>query len=248
MRAPGSTHSLALVAVAAATLAVAGCGSSKSTSPASAAFAQAQVLDSLAQQAVALGQFDRARLLSYPTAVLAEGITPTPVTVTVNGSSQHFEAVAADIIQTAAGSTSATPTDSDFVIAAWEGSDVTSLIYFQIAAPDTINDAAVLTDTLANVNLTGGAATAALTTSGGTCSLLDLVTAAALLQGATCTHATITSGFNVTYSPITGAPDSIFVMGSQKIAGIRLVLPASTGGQNRVAPLRHIDQRLSAAR
>src|ERR1700683_1996389 len=106
MRARCSALSLAPAIVTTAVLLSAGCSSSKSTSPTSSTQTQAELFDSLAQQANAGGYFDRGRLLAYPTAVLAEGVSPTSVSISINGSTQKYSAVGAELLQTAAGTTS----------------------------------------------------------------------------------------------------------------------------------------------
>jgi hypothetical protein len=231
---------LACVAALGVTLSL-GCGShSAATAPAGQTYAEAEHLDSLAQQAAAVGYFDRSRLLTYPTAVLAEGVTPKTVSVSVDGAPTNYQVVAAELLQTSAGSTGAPPTDSVFIIVAWEGTNVDELIYTQLSTPDTIDDAAALADTIANGNLIGGTATASLGSATGSCAFLDLTTAEELVQGATCMPATITASFNLEYSPIAGATDSLFVMTSQAIPGVRLVLPSSAGGEDLLTQLRQL--------
>jgi hypothetical protein len=220
-----------------------GCSGHRATAPAVPSYTEAEHLDSLAQQAGASGLFDRSRLLTYPTAVLAEGITPKTVSISVDGAPVSYQVVGAELLQTSAGSTNGPPTDSVFVIVAWQGANVDELIYTQVSTPDTIDDDAVLADTVANENLIGGTATAALATASGNCAFLDLTTAAELVQGATCSRATITAGFHLEYSPIAGNTDSLFVLTSQAIPGVRLVLPASTGGADLLARLRQIVPR-----
>ena len=217
-----------------------GCGSSSATAPAGRNYTEAEHLDSLAQAASAAGYFDRGRLLTYPTAVLAEGVTPKTVSVSVDGAPVNYQVVGAELLQTSAGSIGGPPTDSVFVIVAWQGANVDELIYTQISTPDTIDDAAALADTLANGNLIGGTATAALASATGSCTFLDLTTASELVQGATCMPATITAGFNLEYSPIAGATDSLFAMTSQAVPGVRLVLPSSTGGADLLTRLQQI--------
>jgi hypothetical protein len=237
-----------LVSCGAAVAALSACGgghnaTTTSTSTTTTSYAQAEHLDSLGSEAATEGYFDRGRLLTYPTAVLAEGVSPKAVTLTVNGASQSYNAVVAEILETEAGSSSRTVTDSAFVVIAWQGTDVSELVYLQVAAPDTINDWAALADTLANENLySTSTATVSLASSGGACGLLDLATITSLVQGSTCTQATVNTSFNLQFAAETGATDSTFVLATTALPGIRLVLPASTGGLDAIAP------RLSARR
>jgi hypothetical protein len=236
VRSPGLLLATATIGVA-----LGACGSSKVTSTGSTSgdtvYAQAQHFDSLAQQAASAGYFDRSRLLTYPTAVLAEGVAPATVSVTVDGTVQSYQAVAAEILQTPAGSGSLGVSDSIFVLVAWQGDNVSQLIYLNMSAPDTINDDAALTDTLANENLNTATAAASLATTGGACAFLDLATAAELVQGATCTLATVNASFNLDYVPMVGATDSTFVMTNQALPGVRLVLPVSASGSEVLARL-----------
>src|SRR5579875_1222650 len=104
---------------------LAACGSS--TAPITASFREAAHLDTLAVQASAAGQFDRYRLLSYAIAALAENVTPTSVTMVVDGANQTYHAVGLDLVSQTAGSTPA-PSDSVFVLVAWSDSNADELV------------------------------------------------------------------------------------------------------------------------
>src|ERR1700691_4157659 len=94
---------LACVATLGVTLFL-GCSShSAATAPAGQTYSEAEHLDSLAQHAGTAGYFDRSRLLTYPTAVLAEGVTPKTVSVSVDGAPINYQVVGAELLQTSAG-------------------------------------------------------------------------------------------------------------------------------------------------
>ena len=78
---------LTILATLTCGITVTGCGGGSSVSPqTSQAFLQGGHLDSLAVQAANAGFFDRYRLLAYPTAALMQNLSPSTVTLSVDGS------------------------------------------------------------------------------------------------------------------------------------------------------------------
>ncbi|HKV52692.1 MAG TPA: hypothetical protein VJO52_15965 [Gemmatimonadaceae bacterium] len=220
--------------------ALAACGSS--TAPSAPSFSEARHLDTLALQAASESAFDRFRLLQYPVALLARGVSPESVTVSVNGTGQVFEVGALELVGTTAGKTP-TPNDSTFVLVAWQGADVSQLVYLLVDPQSNIIDEAELNDTTANFNLTLEAVSASLTKSAGACPTLKLDTPSNLIN-AKCTKATITGAFDVTFvDPKTDA-STRFVLTSQSIPGVRLLLTGSNGGQDIITDLKrpHVRQ------
>ncbi|HKT07545.1 MAG TPA: hypothetical protein VJR24_06600 [Gemmatimonadaceae bacterium] len=213
------------------------CGGS--TAPSAPSFNEARHLDTLAQQAASAGAFDRFRLLQYPIAILAHGVSPESVTVSVNGQDQIFEIAGADLVGTTAGKTQ-TPNDSVFIVVAWQGSDVSQLVYAEMDAQSNLIDVAWLTDTTANFNLTSEAVAAQLTSSSGACVTLRLASPSNLIN-AKCTKASITGAFSLNFA---AAPDSVgFVLASQAIPGVRLLSTLSNGGQDIIPRLHRTPAR-----
>lgn len=207
------------------------CGGS--TAPSAPSFNEARHLDTLALQAASAGEFDRFRLLQYPIAILAHGVSPESVTVSVNGQDQIFEVAAAELVGTTAGKTP-TPNDSVFFIVAWQGAQVSQLIYAEIDAQSNLIDVALLTDTTANFNLTTQAVGAALTSSKGACITLHLSSPSNLIN-AQCTKASVTGAFDLTFAADPAALQ--FVLTSQAIPGVRLLSTLSNGGQDIISRL-----------
>lgn len=207
------------------------CGGS--TAPSAPSFNEARHLDTLAQQAASEGAFDRFRLLQYPVAILARGVSPESVTVTVNGQDQIFEVASAELVGTTAGKTP-TPNDSVFIIVAWQGADVSQLLYAEMDAQANLIDVAWLTDTTANFNLTNESVAAELTKSSGACPTLKLSSPSNLIN-AKCTKASVTGAFDLTFDASPAAQE--FVLSSQALPGVRLLSTLSNGGQDIIARL-----------
>lgn len=215
---------------------IAGCGNS--TAPAPPSFNEARHLDTLARDAASAGEFDRFRLLLYPIAVLAQGVQPGSMSLTVDGASQTYQVAVLEIVGTTAGTTP-TPSDSLFAMVAWTGDDVTQLVYLLVAPSSQLIDAALLRDTSANVALTTASVTASLAGVEGACRTLQLATASSLLRG-TCKRATVNASFDLTFAGDSTFPDTTFVLSSQAIPAVRLVLPASNGGQDIITRLGRV--------
>lgn len=214
------------------------CGGS--TAPSAPSFNEARHLDTLAQQAAAAGEFDRFRLLQYPIAILARGVSPESVAVNVNGADQIFEVAAAELVGTTAGKTP-TPNDSVFIIVAWQGSDVSQLVYAEMDAQSNLIDVALLSDTTANFDLTTQTVGAQLSSATGACPTLRVSSPSNLIN-AKCTKASVTGAFDLTF--VAAPTDLRFVLSSQAIPGVRLLSTLSSGGQDIIArlvpmPMRH---------
>lgn len=234
---------LAILAAVTGGLAVVACGGSSPSSPkTTSSSVLGGHLDSLAAQAATAGQFDRYRLLSYPIAALMENLTPSSVTVSVDGSSQTYEAAVLELVGTTGGTTP-TPNDSVYVVVAWSDSNADELVYTQIALPDTLEDVADLTDTVANTSLDSATVlSVALPSATSPCRTFSLPTPNAavtdFLKGTTCNLGTATAAFTFYFTPDATNPHSVFALSSQSINAVRLVLPPNTGGQERLRGLR----------
>ena len=235
------TRRLAVVTTFVVAVLAAACHSSSAPTPTVSSTAAGH-FDSLAVAASAAGEFDRYRLLTYPIAFLAENGVPASVNLTVDGSSQPYQAGVVELVGQTAGP-SPVPSDSIFVEFAWTGDDVTQLVYAQVLVPDTLGDVADLSDTVANESLDSvtviSAGVSATTPS---CHLfsLPLANAAAedLLSGSTCTAGKMVAAFSLYFTPTAGFPNSSFILASQSLPGIRLVLAQSNDGENRIQALR----------
>ncbi len=224
------------------------CGSS--TAPKATATQQmAAQMDTQAVNAASNQQFDRFRLLAYPIAAMSQNVTPANVSLMVDGAAQSYQALAVEVVGTTTGlAADVTPSDSFIVVVAWTGgAAVNDLVYLQAVQPDSISDWADLTGTVANVDLDSIGATpafnASITSASGGCanySLPELNQAVvSLVQNSKCTSGTATVAFALYFAPNPPSnPTSSYVLTSQTIPAVRLVLPASTGGQERIRQLR----------
>jgi hypothetical protein len=233
---------MAMAATSVGGLAIAGCGGSSFNPKSSASYREAVHLDTLAVQASAAGQFDRYRLLSYPIAALSENLAPTSVTLTVDGAAQKYQAVLLELVGQTSASTP-TPSDSIYVVVAWSDSNAHELVYTEIVQPDTLADVADLSDSVANPQFDSATALSA-SLSGATkhCRTFTLPLANAavtdFLHGTKCAAGTASAAFTFFFTPTATNPHSTFALASQSVAAIRLLLPANTGGQERIRQLR----------
>jgi hypothetical protein len=198
--------------------------------------------DSLAVVASACAEFDRYRLLTYPIAFLAENGVPASISLNVNGASQPYQAGVVELVGQTAGP-NPVPSDSIFVEFAWTGDNVAQLVSVQVIAPDTAGDVRDLAaGTVANGSVDSLAVVAGSAGASGTCRTFPLPVADAaaedLLSGSTCSSGSMLAGFSVVFTPTSGFPDSSFVLASQSIPGVRIVLAQSNGGENRIRALR----------
>jgi hypothetical protein len=190
-------------------------------------------LDTLAQAAAAESYFDRFRLIEYPMAAMSENVGPASVTVTVDGTAQTYSALGLDIVYT---DLTSVPSESLFVIVAWSDANVDELVYGQLGLPNTLEDWADLSDSVANTDLNTSTAelSASLVNASGTCHSIALGTPNALVaSGVTCNSGTINGGFNFTFTPDSTNPHSTFVLETQDLPAARLVIP-TTGGQSKI--------------
>jgi hypothetical protein len=218
-----------------------GCASSLNPQS-STSYREAVHLDTLAVQASNAGQFDRYRLLSYPIAALAENLAPTSVTLSVDGASQKYQAVILELVGQTAGATP-TPSDSIFVVVAWSDSNADELVYTEISPPDTLADIADLSDTVANSALDSATVlSASLVGAKNHCHTFTLplpnAAVADFLAGTQCAAGTGTAAFTFFFTPSATNPHQTFALSSQSIAAVRLLLPANTGGQDRIRQVR----------
>jgi hypothetical protein len=234
------TRRLAIVTtLVVATLAACHSSSAPKATPSSM---EAGHFDSLAIAASAAGEFDRYRLLAYPIAFLAENGVPATISLSVDSAPQQYQAGVLELVGQTAGP-SPVPSDSIFIEFAWTGEDVTQLVYAQIIAPHTLADWADLVDTAANGSLdTATVATAGSAGIAGKCHTFSLPIANAaaedLLSGSTCTSGKMTAAFSLFFTPTSGFPNSTFILASQSLPGIRIVLAQSNAGQDRIRALR----------
>jgi hypothetical protein len=227
-------------------LALAGCGGSSSggsTGPnVTAAHDTAAYLDTLASAAATAGYFDRNSLLSYPIAVFGEGVIPSAVSVSVDGSATAYQAAVVELVQQTAGA-SPMPSDSAFYLFAYTGTSVTELVFLALEVPNTLDNWADLSDSIANYNFTTGAQSATITLGGATsaCSTLTtLANASDMLVGTTCRQGKASIAFNVAFDPDPPInPNSTYVLNATTVPYVRIVLPAGTGGTD------HVIRRLS---
>ena len=233
---------LTILAALTCGLGAAGCGGgSSSVNPQSSqAFAQGAHLDSLAVQAANGGFFDRYRLLAYPTAALMQNLSPSTVTLSVDGTSQTYLGVVLELVGTTAGSTP-TPSDSIYAISLWSDSNADEIVFTQIALPDTLEDAEDLSGTVSNPGDSATVLSVSLPSTPNKCHLFTPpepnAAVTSLTSGTTCSAGTATTAFTTYFTPTTSNPHSVFALASQSINAVRIVLPANTGGMERLRSL-----------
>jgi hypothetical protein len=216
-------------------------GCSSSTAPANNPFALAEHFDSLAAQAASSGNFDRSQLLTYPTAILAEGVSPATVSVSVGGTATKYQSLAANIVYTAGG----TAIDSLFVVIAWLGPNVDQLLFLQ---SDDIGDVnfGYYPDT-AQVLFGNATVLDTARTPSGTCRFLDLTYAADLVRGSTCQPEPIQSSFSVQVQVSPATTPTTYAMSTTPLPGVRLLIPASASAPDPFRPSRALSRLHFAA-
>jgi hypothetical protein len=225
-----------VVCVPFAAAVLAACGSS--TSPPPSSFSVAAHLDSLALAAAGEHAEGLNGFLSYPVAVLGEGVSPATVTLSVNGNSQSYQGVALEVVTTTAGA-NPVPSDSFFVVSLWTSPDAASLVTMQVIAPDTLFGLADNEDTVTNENFdTTGALEGSVSTftPKGKCRTDGSLQTGSylLLKSGTCTSGTITGAFQFGVLADGAAPAHQFILASTALPAVRIVLPAGDGGTQRL--------------
>ena len=182
--------------------------------------------------------------MTFAIAVLGEGTSAAPVSLSVNGTTQTYQGVALEIVELSGGA-NPVPTDSAFWLSLWTNPDAASLVSMEVFAPDTIDELADTEDTVSNTNFvstsTSPVVSVATFTKTGNCrALTSIITASYLLNGTTCTSGTVAGSFQFQVSADGSAPANAFVFGTTTLPAVRIVLPAGDGGQQRVRQLlRH---------
>ncbi len=233
---------LTILATLTCGLAAVGCGGGSSVNPESSpAFVQGAHLDSLAVQAANGHFFDRYRLLAYPTAALMQNLSPSTVSLKVDGSSKSYEGVVLELVGTTAGS-NPTPSDSIYAISLWSDSNADEIVFTEIALPDTLEDAEDLAGTVSNPAFDSATVlSVSLPSTPNKCHLFTPpetnAAVTSLTAGTTCSAGTATAAFTLYFTPGTSNPHSVFALASQSINAVRIVLPANTGGMERLRSL-----------
>lgn len=233
---------LKILSALAGALAAWGCGGSSINPESSKAFLEAAHLDTLAVNAAQAGNSDRYRLLTYPIAAMMENVTPSSVTLSVDGKSETYQGIVLEVVGTTAGSTP-TPSDSIYAITTWSDSNADELVFTEIALPDTLEDAEDLTGTVSNPNFDSATVLSvsmpnptkhchAFTPPEADAAVSDFLT------GTTCAAGTATAAFTLYFTPGASNPHTSFTLGSQSMNAVRIVLAENTGGMERVRGLR----------
>ncbi len=200
----------------------------------------ARHLDSIAVSAAKSQGLGRDAFMTFPIAVLGEGVSASTVSLSVNGAMQSYQAVALEIVEVTAGP-DPVPSDSLFVLSLWTSPDAASLVTLEIFAPDTIDEIADTEGDVSNGSLVSNNSSPAVSVAGfthkGRChALTSIITASYLLNGTTCTSGTIAGSFQFQVTAAGSAPANAFVFGTTTLPAVRIVLPAGDGGQQRVIP------------
>lgn len=225
-------------------LAAAGCGGSSVNPESSKAFVEGAHLDSLAVQA-ANGRFeDRYRLLAYPIAAMMENVTPSLVTLSVDGKSETYQGLVLEMVGTTAGTTP-TASDSIYTVTTWSDSNADELVFTEIALGnpgDTLEDAEDLSGTVSNSVDSATVLSVTMPNPTQHCHAFTPPEANAavsdFLTGTTCTAGKATAAFTFYFTSDSTNPHSVFALSNQTMNAVRLVLPANTGGMERIRALR----------
>lgn len=222
-------------------LAAAACGGSSAVNPKSSpSFALGSHFDSLAIEASNNHFFDRYRLLAYPTAGLMQNVTPSTIALSVDGSSQSYQGLVLELVGTTAGS-NPTPADSIYAISVWSDSNVSDLVFTEIAQPDTLEDAEDLAGTSAIEADSASVLSISLPSATNKCNLFTPpepnAAVTSLTAGTTCTQGVATAAFTLFFTPTGANTHHVYTMASQSINAARIVLPANTGGTERIRAL-----------
>lgn len=214
---------------------LAACGSS---SPPPPSFSVAQHLDSIAVSAANAHDAGRDAYMTFAIAVLGEGTSASTVSLSLNGSTQSYQAVGLEIVETTAGA-NPVPSDSLFVLSLWTSPDAGSFVTVEAFAPDTIDNIVDTEDTVSNTNVVFSNTTPVVSvssfTSKGKChALTSIITASYLLNGTTCASGTMTGSFQFQTDAFETATANSFVLGNTTVPAVRIVLPAGDGGQQRL--------------
>lgn len=237
----GRVRPFTAIAALAAAAVLAACGSS---SPPPPSFSVARHLDSIAVSAAHNQDIGRDAFMTFAIAVLGEGTSAAPVSVSVNGQTQTYQGVALEIVEVTGGP-NPTPSDSLFVMSLWTSPDAASFLTVESFAPDTVDNLADTEDSVANQNVvftntTPVVSVSSFTQKGHCHALTSIITASYLLNGTTCASGTITGSFQFQVSAAGTAPANSFVFASTALPAVRIVLPAGNGGQQRVRSSRPV--------
>ncbi len=181
--------------------------------------------------------------MTFAIAVLGEGISSAPVSLSVNGATQTYQGVGLEIVEVTGGP-NPVPTDSLFVYSLWTNPDAGSLVSLEAFQPDTVDELADTEDTVSNANYvqtsTSPAVSVGTFTKSGACrALTSIITGSYLIDGTTCTSGTLTGSFQFQVSADGPAPANAFVFANTSLPAVRIVLPAGDGGQQRLRKLLH---------
>jgi hypothetical protein len=169
-------------------------------------------------------------------------VTPSSVTLSIDGKAETYQGIVLEMVGTTAGSTP-TPSDSIYTITTWSDSNADELVFTEMAQPDTIEDAEDLSGSVSNPNWDS---TTVLSVSMPNptqhCHTFTLpepnAAVSDFLTGTTCAAGTATAAFTSYFTPDASNPHTVFALSSQAMNAVRLVLPANTGGMERIRALR----------
>jgi len=219
---------------------LAACHNSASAPKATASSMEADHFDSLAVEASAAGEFDRYRLLTYPIAFLAENGVPATISLNVDGASQPYQA---GVVNWWARPPDPTRCQAIRFSSSSRGRATTSPNWStRKFSSRTLSATSRTWPTRPRISLsTHSPCRPARRVQrqvphfpparrrrrrGGSPQRIDV------LLG------NMAAAFSLFFTPTTGFPNSTFILSSQSLPGIRLVLAQTTGGENRIRALR----------
>jgi hypothetical protein len=168
-----------------------GCASDSATGPSPRSLAVH--FDSLWQNAVQRNDAFREIAMQYIAVPLAFGVSPHEVSITIDGKSAKYQAVAYEFVDV---SVAGAPVDSFYNFAAWADANANRVIITQYLPAEHQSALGYLDGGTEELGTTGTIVDTVLSATG-TCSALDLSSVYYEASYSTCSHSVQTVGFDV---------------------------------------------------
>jgi hypothetical protein len=201
---------------------VAACGSDSPTGPSPRSLAVH--FDSLWQGAVASNDTLRQIAMQYIAIPLAFGVPPQRVSITTDGSTAKYSAIAYEFVTI---NNNGTPYDSVYHFAAWSDSDANRVVITERAPAGNRFAAAYLDGGTEELGI-GGTITDSIVSAAGTCSALDLASVYYEASYTTCSRSTEQASFDIQLTSYetrgSGGPSATEIkLSSTQLSAVRLL-------------------------
>jgi tryptophanyl-tRNA synthetase len=191
-----------------------GCTSDSPTGP--SARSLAVHFDSLWQRAVETNDNLRQIAMQYIAVPLAFGVSPHEVSITVDGKSATYQAVAFEFVDV---TIQGTPFDSTYNFAAWADPDANRVIISQYLPAEQDRALGYLNGTAEQVSELG-TITGTVVSATGTCSAIDLASVYYEASYSTCSHSVQETAFDIQFD--SSRTVSEVKLGSVQLPAVRL--------------------------